>query len=519
MNDMTKTALIGTARAANDALATGTAIDALIDGLGEMDRERALLLRAGAFSIYTEAGMLPTQRAEPLPAPAPTETLTQCSPGAAAVLQVLLKQRQELLPEALDRMIAHARRLPPELLPLVLGGRLSAELRPALRRVIGERGYWLAQFNSAWQWATEAPIVGADLPDDAETIWQEGLPSQRLDIFTRLRQRDPAQAREWLAAAWRREKAEMRADLLSALAVNLSLADEALLEAGLDDKVERVRSAAVVVLAALPGSAFAARMTARADAMLIGYTPGALHLSERIAWADDFARDGIVKEPPSGTAKSDWYLRQVLSFVAPAHWQQRFGATPAALTAAALGNPYEQSLFEGWSRGAVNHPSTAWLADLWDWWAQPDRARLVQHHLRDDLLARMPQEDAEMRLLRVIDDGHDYWGQLIGSLPKPWSAQFSRDYLTRLQEYVVNLAPDAVSFDGNWPQSFSAAAHGMPPAFLTQLPDELATPWTQVTNWQYSQWNNAWRDLREVATLRLRIHSEIGSLVNHSTQQ
>ncbi|MBA3827010.1 MAG: hypothetical protein H0X24_24345, partial [Ktedonobacterales bacterium] len=110
MDALTHAALIGTARAAKDTLATATPVDALVAALGEVERERALLLQAGALAIYREAGLVPALRTDPLPDPAPDETLRLCSPEAAAVVQVLLKHHPELLPEALDRMINHGLR-------------------------------------------------------------------------------------------------------------------------------------------------------------------------------------------------------------------------------------------------------------------------------------------------------------------------------------------------------------------------------------------------------------------------
>src|SRR5260221_525854 len=79
--------------------------------------ERGLLLAAGAWAVYRQAG----QEAEYLPtvrAPAAPETLRTCSPQVAKLLESMFAgEHEELLPEALERMRQASLRLPPSLLP------------------------------------------------------------------------------------------------------------------------------------------------------------------------------------------------------------------------------------------------------------------------------------------------------------------------------------------------------------------------------------------------------------------
>ena len=60
----------------------------------------------------------------------------------------------------------------------------------------------------------------------------------------------------------------MRAACYGALAVGLGPDDEAVLERALDDRVASVRAVAANLLAALPGSAWSARMARRAEQMV-----------------------------------------------------------------------------------------------------------------------------------------------------------------------------------------------------------------------------------------------------------
>jgi hypothetical protein len=199
-------------------------------------------------------------------------------------------------------------------------------------------------------------------------------------------------------------------------------------------------------------------------------------------------------------------LQQVLGHVPPGHWAQRFSAAPRSLVEAAIGTPDEHPLLIGWSQAASIHVSAAWLGPLWEWWSQPNRANMTAHqHLHEALLAKMPQKDAEDRLILLIANNHENWAQLIAALPRPWSEDFTQAYITRLLRYVADLAPETVAYDRNWPASFSAAAQGMPTTALAVLPSDLTLPETQIPSWQFEHWHRSWRELHEVTTLRLRI--------------
>ena len=248
MNMLTQIALAGTAKVANDPR-TGTALDGLFDAVAGVERERALLLRAAGEATYARAGHL-AEAGVALPEPAPDEHQKICSATAARLVGDMLQERHpQVLPEAL-RLLAEANlRLPPALLPVALSQHVP-ELRPALLPVLGERGRWLSRFNPDWSWAAEAGIeTGAGLPANAEVLWQEGTPAQRLGILGRMRTEQPALARAWLEAAWREEKADFRSDALLRLDRGLSRDDEPFLDKALDDRSQSVRARAATLLA------------------------------------------------------------------------------------------------------------------------------------------------------------------------------------------------------------------------------------------------------------------------------
>ena len=188
-NTFITTALVGTGQQKSNAVGTGTPVDGLVNQLDEDNAERRLLLSAGAWSIYRRAGQVPERIALEVQ-PAPPEALAACSPTIIPTLQgLLLGQHSELLPEALARLQCAGLRLPHELLPAALAlGTQKAELRAALVPVAGERGRWLSQYNTEWHWCAEfLPGTAQPLPDEAETIWQEGTLAQRCALLRRLR--------------------------------------------------------------------------------------------------------------------------------------------------------------------------------------------------------------------------------------------------------------------------------------------------------------------------------------------
>src|SRR5262249_34685965 len=143
------------------------------------------------------------------------------------------------------------------------------EMRAALFPLLGERGRWLSQFSDSWKWVNNYLVADeGGLPADAETIWQEGTPGQRVEILRRLRAVDPGKAREWLDDVWKQEKADVRGDFINALEIGLNADDEPFLEKALDDRASGVRETAALLLARLPASAFSERMRQRGQSLL-----------------------------------------------------------------------------------------------------------------------------------------------------------------------------------------------------------------------------------------------------------
>ncbi len=522
MDALTKAALLGTIRTRETPFDADSPITALVTAVADGDREWALLLQAGARAVYQAAGMIPHRRTAPLPDPAPDDDQPLCSPQAAALLDLLAREGQgpltydELLPEALQRLIDQGLRVPPEILPNLLSKRLDVGLRPLVRQVIGARGRWLAQFNTAWKWATPTPLADAALLPDADTIWLEGTPAQRNELLQRMRAVDAVRAREWIADAWKKERAETRAQMIQALAIDLTLADEPMLELALDDRVQAVQQQAAHLLLQLPESALSQRMIARADALLDWHDQAlTITLPHTIEPDASWKRDALPDKPAQGVSHVDWLLQTTIMRVPLSHWDTRFGVAPAALVAAAAQTDRATALISGWTQAVWMEPRADWIAALWAWWqaAQAEAAsvgmlRTMLQHLPSDLAEQYIQ--ANMQQTETTQDVR--WVALLDDLPRPWSASFAQTYLAVVFDWLERGEGLTVP-RRQMLETLNVAALALPHAAFdlalaaSPLPDLSTVPAAQ--QWEAVRWQRNWDVFTQTISLRHRIQKEI----------
>lgn len=171
---------------------------------------------------------------------APEETLPYASGRLARGLQLILKETYpDVLPEALDLLNEREQLIPPYLLPDILNKAIALQdtapkLSDRLFQAGGQRAGWLANLNPEWS----AVHPGYDF---ATAFQRDVTPGRRLPLLRRWRRRDPAAAREALAAVWDKQSPKNQESLLSALETGLSAEDMPWLRAGLGPKRKGVR--------------------------------------------------------------------------------------------------------------------------------------------------------------------------------------------------------------------------------------------------------------------------------------
>ncbi|MFD5136690.1 DUF5691 domain-containing protein [Streptomyces sp. NPDC058378] len=485
-----------------------------------------LLDTAALHTVRRRAALRPAT-GDALPEPAPADPRPPLPAAARRRLAQLLADRSappsggrrgaapdltELIPQWLASAGAHGYRAPAELLPALLdAARARTDLRPHVLAFAGPRGLWLAGLNPEWRFALRASSRGAQRPgiEDPEAVrrlWEEGLFAERVALLGAVREQDPGAARALLAGTWATERAEDRLMFLDSLRSGLSGADEAFLEEALADRSRNVRATAAELLSALPGSALARRMAARATTCVNpDRTGGAVSVAVEAPHECDAAmqRDGVVPVPPSGRGERSWWLGQLVEAAPLGVWRERFdGRTAQELVMLPVADGWAGELHAAWCRAAVRQRDPDWARALLGAPSTPlangpGTASLAE---RSKLLATLPSSERALWVAGFIAaHGLSEAFQLLGVCSVPWEGPLGRAVVDAL-----DVARDA----GSYPWSFSGvmglAERCLNPAeadrlaVLTTTPDEPegASPGAG------GYWSEAFQRL--VSTLRLR---------------
>ncbi|MBT2396096.1 DUF5691 domain-containing protein [Streptomyces sp. ISL-100] len=500
------------------------------------DAPAALLDAAARQTVRRRAGLLPAPAAArpdpaphdprpPLPAPA-RRRLAQLlagrtsSPAGAGAGTGGRRGTAPDLTELLPQWLAAANRrqfqAPPALLPALLdAARARTDLRPQALAFAGPRGLWLARLNPDWRFALRgASGGGGAMPDPRDAaavrrLWEEGLFAERVGLLAAVRAQDPVAARALLATTWQTERAEDRLMFLDSLRCGLSDADEPFLEQALSDRSRNVRATAAELLSALPGSALAARMAARASTCVSLDRSGRATGGERIVVEAphecdaDMQRDGVSPKPPAGRGERSWWLGQLVE-ATPLHtWPHRLGGrTPQAIVALPVADDWKEELHAAWCRAAVRQRDADWSRALLGAPSAPPATGPGTSSLaeRAKLLATLPAgERAEWVAAFIAAHGLSEAFQLLGVCTVPWAEPLGRAVVDAL-----DIARDA----GSYPWSFSGvmglAERCLDPGEASRLEILTTTPDEQedAAPGAGGYWSEAFQRL--VGTLRLR---------------
>ncbi|MEV6394114.1 DUF5691 domain-containing protein [Streptomyces sp. NPDC051907] len=505
------------------------------------DAPAALLDAAALHTVRRRAGLLPAPAAE-RPEPAAHDPRPQLPAAARRRLAQLLADRSassgaggrrgsapdltELLPQWLATANEHGYQAPASTLPALLdAARARTDLRPQALAFAGPLGLWLARLNPEWKYALRGASGGSALPDPGDAaavqrLWEEGLFAERVALLTSVRRRDAAAALALLRTTWATERAEDRLMFLDSLRTGLTDADEEFLEQALSDRSRNVRATAAELLSALPHSALAARMAARAASCVSldrsGDGTGAAISVEAPHECDaDMQRDGVSPNPPSGRGERSWWLGQLVEAAPLATWQGRLGGrTAEEIVALPVADDWGDELHAAWCRAAVRQRDAHWSRALLGAPGVPPASGPGTTSLaeRAKLLATLPEpERAQWVAEFIAAHGLSEAFQLLGVCAVPWAEPLGRSVVDAL-----DIARDA----GSYPWSFSGvmglAERCLSPEeaprleILTTTPDERegASPGAG------GYWSEAFQRL--VSTLRLRAEMgvELGAVLS-----
>jgi hypothetical protein len=381
------------------------------------DATIAFLDEAAALAVYELAG----RSASPAKTPDVRRFQSEervCSPEAGRHLDTILYGgKDSVLGEWCEAAAAAGLVAPPELIPPLLSRTRStreSELRRLLLAVSGDRGVWLADINPDWR----APLASATSPEDLVELWESGERDERLAAFARLRQIEPAQANQLLAAAWESEPAAERVRLLSELANSLADEDEPWLENCLEDRSKQVRATAAELLAMISASALSKRMASRV-AEWVQLKPASGMLRKKKATVEFTApdeiddaslRDSLEAKASGGLGAKASLLRRLVALTPLSEWAKDSHA-PADWLVAADASDWTDALTQGWAEAAVRQGSTPWSEAILTGvcFKQANEKSGMNDDWRvkqiEPLIAALPHETAERLTRDVVADG------------------------------------------------------------------------------------------------------------------
>jgi hypothetical protein len=450
-DDLVGTALLGTERRRPAGV------------VGDAEEAAGGLLDAAAGGVVRRrAGVRPAVAGE-RPAAAPEDRRPRLPEAARRRLEMLLADRSgrgpapnlaELLPQWLAAACREGYAAPFASLPALLdAARSRTDLRADALTLAGPRGLWLAALNPDWKFALRAGqgaalVAGAGAQDEegARRLWEEGLFAERVALLTRARLADPARGLALLVSSWRTERAEDRLLFVDALRTGLSAADEEFLEQALADRSRNVRATAAELLSALPGSALAGRMAARARSC-VSLGPDGITVEAPYECDAAMERDGVARKAPSGRGERAWWLGQLVEASPLSTWPERFGGrTPQEIVALPVLDDWQPDLHAACCRAAVRQRDAAWARALL---GPPPKPAAPVAAVGDPakLLSILPADEraawvADFVAAHGLSDAF----QMLGVCAVPWSAPLGRSVVDAL-----DIARDA----GSYPWSFS----------------------------------------------------------------
>lgn len=423
-NHIINTALLGTDKKALRKEDMDAAIAEVFDLItqGGGGKEETFLQTAALVYNYRQCGFVPLKKEALLPL-AEAEEKAYASTHAHAVLKdVMAAGSASLLLFWMKQCADKACIVAPEFIPPLFATAVKEKyLQPLATAVCGRRGEWLAGFNKDWQWGEAA---------DEEERWQTGSLAQRKSVLAQTRKTDPATARGLLQQTWPQESAAAKAELLEEMLANLSDEDLPWLEEVAAEKSTKVKAVAEKLLSVLPSSNLSQRYEAAVkQSIRLTVSKGILGIGAKTsleiklsAEAKEIFKSGVEDEKDKKVSEEGFILKQLVGRVPPRFWEEQFSMERkkiiALFAAEEKYGPYTTALV----KAAVRFKDLDWL-----------RAVLAAdtETFHEDVLAVLPQEEAEGYALRFMDD-EKAAGQVLQhttAFAAEWSLPFAKAVL------------------------------------------------------------------------------------------
>ncbi len=483
--DILTTALVGTERKTLTPIAPTNQLSELLSQLNYNNPEGALLSATAIISLYQKAGQIPVTDNQPLPTPCQTDNNLNCSPLSAQHLKVmLLKERQQLLPEWLAAAAAAKKQVPAYYLPELLElGRNSLNLRLAIMPVLGKRGRWLAAQNPEWDY-----VVGEDI----EVTWETGSNAARQLLFQQLRTSNPAEAREKLTKVWASGKPEEKLLFIELLQTGLNIDDEPFLEAALDDKSQEIGKKAAELLAHLPESRLCQRMAKRVtSALIIKQNRHRLHLDFNLNNSSDkgMTIDGINgKHHPKLLGEKAWKILQMVASTPLSLWTEINGVSPIEWIQAAKRSEWDRTLIDAWVVAALRQKNPDWAEALLSMHTNFNGYLVKKEQSIHGLINALSTKQQNTFFLNLIQSNKTVFDNqspafsLLRHYRYPWTTEFTMAIINSLAYHLNNTTNP---YDWALRSAFKDFACYIPVAILPELSVSLPNIVPNNPTWGY----------------------------------
>ena len=398
-----KIALLGTERQSLSPEILPLPVQSLFSKLSPADPEESFLKTAALLLNFTQAGSnLPVLQVN-LPQPAGLEEKSVCSPKAVQTLAAILEEEfPTLILVWLQHCIQAQQLVREDYVPVLLDeGKKNIKLRSLIKEVIGNRGKWLAGFNNNWQYVS--------LPETE--IWEQGKPEERKQLLLQIRQENPVKARELLAGTWKEENANSRAELLSLLEENLSMADEPWLREAQTDKSQKVKDAVINLLSQLPESEWVQELwqevktwvILKISKSFIAFTKEDLEVKIPETFPAVLKKKGIQElSNNKNISDQDYWLSQVLALIPPAFWEKHLEANPEKVLQLFTKNKLLQKNIPALISATIRFKDAEW-AKVWldEKLPEYDGVKLSDYLQVNQLLNLVPENDQKNYLNKI----------------------------------------------------------------------------------------------------------------------
>ncbi len=420
-NHIINTALLGTDKTqiSGDELSSDlVAAYEQISSTHALDKEEKFLQIVSVAFNYRQCGLTPFPAENIAVKKAEQEVKLYCNAQALQGLKdILEEQSYSLLKFWLQRSIARQRIVVPELIPALFEIAVNQKkLRPYIIQSCGKRGEWLGVFNPDWDFYVQI---------SDEDIWQNGTVEQRRKVLQKIRETDPAKAREWLQQTWATENANAKAELLKQLETNISATDAEWLETLLEEKSQKVKESVYNLLKLISISSIVLTywdilqksILLKKEKALLGIV-SKTSLDIRLSGSyEHIFKTGIEKLSSTKEFSDDEFiLYQLIQFIPPSSWEKHFSSSPEQIISYFQKEKSTLKFLPALAKAVLHFKDSKWAI-----------AFLQQSEvLYYELIILLPEKDQDKYSLKFFEKDSDNIIRLARERESEWSLELTK---------------------------------------------------------------------------------------------